>query len=86
MLRVTMLGEQPHAPSAGAESWPVLVEANSSIHKHFWLTVNFPAIAPGTPGVSSGPLRGRFERMQQRHYGMKLMAYTLLNLREVCGV
>jgi hypothetical protein len=28
----------------------------------------------------------RFERMQQRHYGMKLMAYTLLNLREVCGV
>jgi hypothetical protein len=49
MLRVTMLGEQPHAPSAGAESWPVLVEANSSIHKHFWLTVNFPAIAPGIP-------------------------------------
>jgi Transposase DDE domain len=28
----------------------------------------------------------RFERMQQRHYGMKLMAYTLLNLREFCGV
>jgi transposase len=27
----------------------------------------------------------RFERMQQRHYGMKLMAYTLINLREFCG-
>jgi Transposase DDE domain len=23
----------------------------------------------------------RFERIQQRHYGMKLMAYTLINLR-----
>jgi hypothetical protein len=28
----------------------------------------------------------RFERMQQRHYGMKLMAYTWINLREFCGV
>jgi hypothetical protein len=28
----------------------------------------------------------RFERMQQRPYGMKLMAYTLINLRGVCGV
>ena len=27
----------------------------------------------------------RFERLQQRHYGMKLMAYTLMNLREFCG-
>jgi len=27
----------------------------------------------------------RFERIQQRHYGMKLMAYTLMNLREFCG-
>jgi hypothetical protein len=27
----------------------------------------------------------RFERLQQRHYGMKLMAYTLVNLREFCG-
>jgi hypothetical protein len=27
----------------------------------------------------------RCERMQQRHYGMKLMAYTLINLREFCG-
>ncbi len=26
----------------------------------------------------------RFERFQQRHYGMKLMAYTLINLREFC--
>ena len=24
----------------------------------------------------------RFERIQQRHLGMKLMAYTLINLRE----
>ena len=27
----------------------------------------------------------RFERIQQRHYGMKLMAYTLINLRKFCG-
>ena len=28
----------------------------------------------------------RFERVQQRHYGMKLIAYTLISLREFCGV
>src|SRR5262249_53744506 len=28
----------------------------------------------------------RFERIQQRHYGMKLLAYTLINLRKFCGV
>ena len=28
----------------------------------------------------------RFEHIQQRHYGMKLMAYTLINLRGFCGV
>jgi tmRNA-binding protein len=27
----------------------------------------------------------RFERIQQRHYGMKLLAYTLINLRVFCG-
>ena len=27
----------------------------------------------------------RFEHRQQRHFGMKLMAYTLINLREFCG-
>jgi transposase len=27
----------------------------------------------------------RFEHIQQRHYGMKLMAYTLINLRQFCG-
>ncbi len=27
----------------------------------------------------------RFERIQQRHYGMKLLAYTLINLRTFCG-
>ena len=27
----------------------------------------------------------RFEHMQQRHVGMKLLAYTLINLREFCG-
>jgi transposase len=27
----------------------------------------------------------RFARIQQRHYGMKLMAYTLINLRKFCG-
>jgi transposase len=28
----------------------------------------------------------RFERIQQRHYGMKLLAYTLINLRTFCGI
>ena len=28
----------------------------------------------------------RFARLQQRHYGMKVMAYTLINLRAFCGV
>jgi hypothetical protein len=27
----------------------------------------------------------RFERIQQRHFGMKLMAYALINLRGFCG-
>jgi len=26
----------------------------------------------------------RFEHQQRRHYGMKLMAYTLINLRRFC--
>jgi hypothetical protein len=26
----------------------------------------------------------RFEHLQQRHYGMKLLAYTLINLRRFC--
>jgi hypothetical protein len=29
--------------------------------------------------------RLRFEHMQQRHVGMKLLAYTLINVRESCG-
>ena len=28
----------------------------------------------------------RFEHLQRRHYGMKLMAYTLINLRRFCSV
>ena len=28
----------------------------------------------------------RFERIQQRHYGMKLLAYTVMNLRAFCGI
>ena len=27
----------------------------------------------------------RFERIQQRHYGMKLLAYTMINLRAFCS-
>src|SRR5215475_2928473 len=27
----------------------------------------------------------RFEHRQQRHFGMKLLAYTLINLRAFCG-
>ena len=27
----------------------------------------------------------RLERIRQRHYGMKLLAYTLINLRGCCG-
>ena len=28
----------------------------------------------------------RFERIQHRHYGMKLLGYTMINLREFCGI
>ena len=28
----------------------------------------------------------RFERIQQRHYGMTLLGYTLINLRAFCGI
>src|SRR5438045_8452464 len=28
----------------------------------------------------------RFARIRQRHYGMKLVAYTLINVRAFCGV
>jgi hypothetical protein len=28
----------------------------------------------------------RVERIQQRHYGMKVMAYTLINVRVFCGI
>jgi transposase len=27
----------------------------------------------------------RFERIQHRHYGMKLLGYTMINLRKFCG-
>ena len=27
----------------------------------------------------------RFERIQQRHYGMKMLGYTMINLRRFCG-
>jgi tmRNA-binding protein len=27
----------------------------------------------------------RFERIQQRHYGMKLLGYTMINVRAFCG-
>jgi hypothetical protein len=27
----------------------------------------------------------RFERIQQRHSGLQLLAYTLINLRAFCG-
>jgi hypothetical protein len=36
--------------------------------------------------LNSSGLLLRFERMQQRHYGMKLLASTLMNLRAFCGV
>jgi len=28
----------------------------------------------------------RFEHIQRRHYGMKLMAYTMINVRRFCGI
>jgi hypothetical protein len=28
----------------------------------------------------------RFEHLQQRHFAMKLLAYTLINMRKFCGV
>ena len=28
----------------------------------------------------------RFERIQRRHYGMKLLGYTMIHLRAFCGI
>src|SRR5215831_2228555 len=49
MLRDVIIGERPHDSSVGPASLHVSGKTNSFIHKHFWLTVNFPAIAPVTP-------------------------------------
>jgi len=45
---------------------------------------NAPQLGP-LCGMSVKRLLLRFERIQQRHYGMKLLAYTLINLRKFCG-
>lgn len=44
-----IVGGRPHNTSAGPALSRFLTSANSFIHNHFWRTVNFPAIAPGTP-------------------------------------
>ena len=64
MLRDVIIGERPHDSSAGPASLQVLGETNAFIHKHFWLTVNFPAIAPGTPSRS----KRSFSRQQLAAY------------------
>jgi hypothetical protein len=56
MLREMMVGRQLHASLAGTASLPVLAEANPFSYKHFWLTVHFPAIAPGTPIWKHSPV------------------------------
>jgi hypothetical protein len=56
MLRDMIIGERPHDSLAGPASLHLLDEINSFIHKHFWRTVNFPAVAPGTPAWSSAPV------------------------------
>ncbi len=45
----------------------------------------FTKIRASVRNVGFKRLLLRFERIQQRHYGMKLMAYTLINLRAFCG-
>jgi hypothetical protein len=35
--------------------------------------------------MSDGIIRSQQVRDQLRHYGMKLLAYTLINLRKFCG-
>jgi hypothetical protein len=66
MLRDLMSGERPPISSADAASVPILSGANSFIDKHFWLTVNFPAMAPGTPdSAACCPLRAWPWRVSQ---------------------
>jgi hypothetical protein len=44
-----IMKERPHDASAGPVWSRVSREANVFIHEHFWLSVHFPALAPGTP-------------------------------------
>jgi hypothetical protein len=43
-----IMGERPHDTSGGLVLSHLLNSANLFIHNHFWLTVRFPAMAPGT--------------------------------------
>src|SRR5215470_712148 len=63
-----------------------------------WKCLPIPHDAPGKPALhytniyrafawedTFKRLLLRFEHIQQRHYGMKLLGYTMINLREFCG-
>jgi hypothetical protein len=49
MLLYVMIEERPQDASAGPALLRFLNSANAFIYNHFWLSVNFPALAPGTP-------------------------------------
>jgi hypothetical protein len=62
---------------------------NKGFKEESMTKVGLDAIGTSTTLESNKSLKRlllRFERIQQRHYGMKLMAYTLINLRAFCGV
>ena len=45
------------------------------------------SLCGGTPSPGTGKaVSDCCSAFQQRHYGMKLMAYTLINLRAFCGI
>jgi hypothetical protein len=61
--------------------------SKAMIHEVNSLSVGFRTVRTMTPREDKFKrLLLRFERLQQRHYGMKVMAYTLINLRALCGV
>src|SRR4029450_3220299 len=66
------------------------VTRESHRRKSRMVEISLSGSGEGPGRVTSRPtlqrLLLRFERIQQRHYGMKLMAYTLINLRAFCGV
>ena len=78
-----------HSPSVSTSAWrfwPNVPAWTQAVVQHRHLDVAYASRTDLCLGRHVQALAARFERLQQRHYGMKLMAYTLMNLRVFCGI